>query len=626
MLRAANRVTVPHATHGRGSSRSRGWPSVLASAHASAWLLVLLVAMLPRGALAHEGTQASGLALYLAATDAPAQAFWRATLRRVGLAWQEPRDAAALAALRPAIVILPHARRLSQAELDVLVRLQAHGAGLLATGALGLADDDGETSQAASRLFGGGRLRPLAAAVPAARERLVRDEGVTISGYGLTPLTLDLPAGSRVAFTPHAWLLSGATGASTAAEFTDWSYRPIDGGASGLPAVIYAELATPVRGTAQRARWVYVGMEGLDGDAAAFTTLVRDALAWLAQPRGSATFARARVADWPPGRRWAQLVEMDTELDSRHNPGKFESADALAAQMKQAGARASFYGVSGDLALAPGLVDRLSQDGHEIGLHGDVHDPFGKTPAGEQEQRIEAMLRAWRALRPANAPPPGFRAPYESYDGETQRLLAAAGIAYHVSDPNAAPGRLPYFAEAGPGRRLLNLPRTQPDDFAMLTRSRSVGQLRSWLDIDAASARRSGALALLSVHPQHFEPGSPMRAALPDLLAQLQRAGPTLWWARGQEIAQWWLQRDRVRLQPLPNGLQIELAPGPPLAGLAIVIDRDPRQRLVPRVEGSTARLEALLPWPAADAVAWQTELRLDDLPAGSTRLIWGRP
>lgn len=528
---------------------------------------------------------------------------WRDLLARTRRVWREVEDVEALQTLAPSVLVLPQAAGLSRRELDALERLQQRGTALLLTGRFWVADE-GERPSSAERLLGTSLL-PLA---------LAPDQKYHIASLGLTPVS-GLPAGTRVLnSTNQAWVPQDGGAWLAAAEFTGWSYRPVTG-ETPLAAVAYGER--------HGSRWVYFGFEKGrpdEGERNRLATMLRATLGWLDGP--TAAPPAIHLADWPPGVRSAQLIEMDTELDDSKALRTLDHALALGDMMTAVDARSSFYCVTSDLARAPAVLERLAGQGHELGFHGQRHEPFDKLPEAVQAARIGDMLDEWQRLRPASRDG-GFRAPYESYDLTTERALEAAGIRYHVVDPNATQSRLPHFADLGDGRRLLRLPRTQPDDFNFTIERRDAATTRRLLRLDADAAARAGALAVLSLHPQFFGTGMPVREATPELLAHLRRSGSGIWLATGMDIAAWWRSRERVRLVTQADGLRIEIADGPPIAGLSIVVDADLRQRRVQLVVHTGARLDAPSAWLAGAEHIWQTELRLFDLPAGVTELRW---
>lgn len=526
---------------------------------------------------------------------------WRTLLADSGQPWREIRGAAALRRAAPAVVVLPQPERLTPAELRMLRRLQAGGTALLATGRLGPAAAD--VRAAAGSLLG------------VALRRLPSGEPSHVSVIGLTPPSAELPAGTRMfKLKEETWTPQPGRGTwLPAADFTDWSYRPITGRLP-LTAVAY--------GTRGRARWVYFGFEAphlQDGDRIRFSRLVQGTLAWL-----SAGNPGARLADWPTGYRSAQLVEMDTEIGGGDDARDLGRALDLAAIVASVGGHASYYCVVSHVARVPEVIDKLAAAGHEIGFHGDDHETFKGQPAALQAARFASMQEQLRQFRPY-AGGGGFRAPYEAYDANTEAALADAGIEYHVADTNADPSRLPHFAPQL-GARLVRLPRTQPDDENFTHEVHSRAEVQRLLRIDADEAARQGALALLSVHPDNFAPSAPVRQALPELLAHVTRPGSGVWLATGGEIARWWRERSRVTVQVLADRVRLEVTPGPPVRGLSIIVDADIHRRALQLQDASTARLEPARTWPAAGRPAWQSELRLRDVPAGVTVVRWSEP
>lgn len=577
---------------------------------AAAWCVAMACA-LPAAACGVDRVAASPAVLLYIARDGAVEAtrtFWRTLLDRSGCPWRELRslrEPAALAA-GATLILAVEGAELLPSERRALSAWPRGGASLLVSGRPGP-----RTGAAAlRRLFG----VPMQSLAPGADQHVV--------AIGHTALTDGLPAGTRILGGPGPFWVPARPGPwRAAAEFTDWSYRPPH--EVPAPAILYGEQ----RGM----RWVYVAAEQHDlvtAEIEALTPLLRRALEWLAAtPRpAQAAVPRVHLADWPDGFRSAQLVEMDTELDYHKDPLHLDRALVLGRWVAAAGARASFYCVTGDLALRPGVLEALAAQGHELGLHGERHDAFGRTPADEQAWRVRAMWAQWQALRgtAAVAGETGFRAPYEVYDEATERALADQAIGYHVSDAPSAPHRLPYFVEAGAGRRLLRLPRSQPDDHWFFGQSLDAPTVRRQLRVDAQSAHRIGALGLLSLHPQYFAADSPVRAALPDWLAALPRGTGGVWLATGGEIAAWWQRRSRVQWAADAEGVRLEVPAGPPAQRLTLVVDTDLRGHAVRSSAPSSIDVVAVRPWPDAEGPVWQSaiDLRVNGT-GGAARLAW---
>jgi hypothetical protein len=62
----------------------------------------------------------------------------------------------------------------------------------------------------------------------------------------------------------------------------------------------------------------------------------------------------------------------------------------------------------------------------------------------------------------------GFRAPTESWDETTEKLLRKVGVRHHVADPASSESRVPGFSAAEPTLStedaIVVMPRTQMDD------------------------------------------------------------------------------------------------------------------------------------------------------------------
>jgi peptidoglycan/xylan/chitin deacetylase (PgdA/CDA1 family) len=75
-------------------------------------------------------------------------------------------------------------------------------------------------------------------------------------------------------------------------------------------------------------------------------------------------------------------------------------------------------------------VQEVVEQGHEVSLHGWVHEDWASLTAIEAAELID---RGLRALRSAGAQPVGFRAPGGERGPYTARLLAEAGLLYDAS-------------------------------------------------------------------------------------------------------------------------------------------------------------------------------------------------
>jgi peptidoglycan/xylan/chitin deacetylase (PgdA/CDA1 family) len=222
--------------------------------------------------------------------------------------------------------------------------------------------------------------------------------------------------------------------------------------------------------------------------------------------------------------------------------------------MQSVGVRGTFYSLTSISRKHPELVKELAKN-HEIGYHGDVHIGFKGKNEDEQSRRMKNMVVQMRESvgEPITSSISGFRAPTESYDKTTDKLLRQIGVTHHVTDPSASEGRLPYFSNAetdiDPESQVIGLPRTQRDDlnYKSLQLSNEVTQSRMLAELDLTM--RMGALGVLSIHSQNYGDGGSMAFATPPYLKKLTQNTSHAWVATGKEIAEWWRMRNRVSLK-----------------------------------------------------------------------------
>jgi hypothetical protein len=107
---------------------------------------------------------------------------------------------------------------------------------------------------------------------------------------------------------------------------------------------------------------------------------------------------------------------------------------------------------------------------------------------------------------------------------------------------------------------------------------------------ELALAESQGALGILSVHTQNFAQGSPLASAVSIYLQQLAWLREAVWLASAGEVAEWWRDRDRVRVVSRDLGLRAEfdlsVTPGEPLDGVSVVVML-PRKNVLPTVRGA---------------------------------------
>ena len=460
---------------------------------------------------------------------------WRAYFSTRGKTFREIDNLADVPDKAGNVLVLPSAVALGSEERSRIAGFQNAGGGVVATWASGSRDGAGEWQ-------GWAFMQELGVYVLGEIPSQSDDRQLTITGE--TPITLNMTPGQRVWMSRTSEPLLRFRGEAVAARFTNWT-RTAPDERKEEGAIVFTER--------RNSRTVAFAFSESVWAAAPTATyeLIDNSLAWLQRQPGIA------LANWPGGHRAAQIVEMDTEQD-------FQNGRQLVSMLAQARIPATFF-VLTSLAAQYAEDLRVYARDYEIAYHGDTHVSFKDQPAPEQERRIQVMKSQLASVAPDAATRAiGFRAPFEGYDATTERILQRNGIRYHVADPSRSDGQLPIFArmqDVAQEDELLVIPRTQRDDFNLLSQANTPDPLLRLLLADLNETVRLGSLGLLSVHSQNFAPGSPLSVAMPVYLADVAskaRSG-LLWAASGAQVDAWWRDRRRFTVTGVLRGHRLEM-------------------------------------------------------------------
>lgn len=166
----------------------------------------------------------------------------------------------------------------------------------------------------------------------------------------------------------------------------------------------------------------------------------------------------------------------------------------LFALLERRALRATFFVEGWNGEHHPQAVRAIAERGHELGMHGWVHERWSELAPAE-EARLAA--RATDALeRAAGVRPVGFRAPGGARSAATEGILAGLGYRYDASLGGGAPTRL--------ASGLAQLPFRWPhvDGFHYLARKPrpSPGQVRDGWLAEVERVAREGGLFVLICH------------------------------------------------------------------------------------------------------------------------------
>jgi peptidoglycan-N-acetylglucosamine deacetylase len=194
----------------------------------------------------------------------------------------------------------------------------------------------------------------------------------------------------------------------------------------------------------------------------------------------------------------------------------------------------------------PRMVEAIIAGGHEIGLHGYLHEKLASLTEVEEE---EILVRSIEILtRLSGSRPVGYRAPWFEINPWTPALLARHEINYCASEMG---DDVPYFHENGlveiPGQWMLE----DWEQFAFNAdpawgfvpeNCEKVFDLW-WREFEAM--HELGCCFVLTLHP--WLSGRPSRVRLLEDLVNSMREKGAVWFARGNEIANYFREHPEAR-------------------------------------------------------------------------------
>jgi peptidoglycan-N-acetylglucosamine deacetylase len=154
-------------------------------------------------------------------------------------------------------------------------------------------------------------------------------------------------------------------------------------------------------------------------------------------------------------------VEEDCPPMLTSTRGMEEGLPKLLDLFKKEEIKATFF-VTGIMAEQyPNLIDRISEEGHELGCHGYTHARFDRM--GTEEVRI-ALRQAGKVLRKFSKRLVSFRAPNLRFPAKYLKLLEDEGFLY---DSSLAAYK-PPFSKSIVGDKIVRIPATITSSFLRL--------------------------------------------------------------------------------------------------------------------------------------------------------------
>jgi peptidoglycan/xylan/chitin deacetylase (PgdA/CDA1 family) len=178
---------------------------------------------------------------------------------------------------------------------------------------------------------------------------------------------------------------------------------------------------------------------------------------------------------WPDGARCAVSFSFDVDVDSMVRLSYGEKAaerlstlswlgyEAIAVPRlvrlyEELGVKQTFFFPGYCIDAYPELVEAVLAGGHEVGLHGYLHEVMNAQDAATELEILERGLEA--AAKLMDSPPVGWRAPLYGISDRSPELLLEHGFVY---DASLMGDDQPYLLRTPKGD-LIELPSDTPND------------------------------------------------------------------------------------------------------------------------------------------------------------------
>ena len=172
---------------------------------------------------------------------------------------------------------------------------------------------------------------------------------------------------------------------------------------------------------------------------------------------------------WPNGARCAVAITFDVDSDSFVHIAEPARAHRLVCTTSWAryddvaiprlveifrryGIHQTFFFPGWCMERYPHLVEAVLAGGHEVGLHGYLHELANTLPKEREAELLQRGIEV--AQRVTGRRPTGWRAPLYSYSEHTTELIARAGFKY---DSSLMGDDVPYLLES-PAGEVVELP------------------------------------------------------------------------------------------------------------------------------------------------------------------------
>lgn len=232
---------------------------------------------------------------------------------------------------------------------------------------------------------------------------------------------------------------------------------------------------------------------------------------------------------------------------ARYGPrvGAYRILDLL----RDKGVKATFFFPGYTAELYPSLVEQIDRDGHEIGIHGYMHEPLSTLSPEAEEETLVRTIDILEGI--TGRKPVGYRAPLWDLNLDLPALLARHGLLY---DSSLMDDDKPYAIATAAGK-LIELPVHWTNDdweqFGYLMNP-AIGSgvietcekaFQLWKEEFDGMYRYGGAF-VLTMHPEIT--GRPARVMMLERLIDYIQSHEGVWMTTCAEIARYTLSHQNA--------------------------------------------------------------------------------
>ncbi|HHC75142.1 MAG TPA: hypothetical protein ENK78_08715 [Thiothrix sp.] len=237
------------------------------------------------------------------------------------------------------------------------------------------------------------------------------------------------------------------------------------------------------------------------------------------------------IALWPQGKKFAALLEEDTE-------DQYYEAQRVAEYFGSKNYPITWYVLSNDAQQYKSVTRLLAETG-EMACHGDNHQPFILNSERQQHMRLARCKKVVKAL--TNQTVYSFRPPEERHDNTTFSALANNDFRYFIGKTAVDRFVPQLYQNKEKTKSIVSMPRMGSDDYSLWSQYKmNAEDSINTLKHEADWVETVGGLYMFSFHTQYMGDDNHFHTVtgIADYIAK-----KPVYFALTSEIGEWWKVR-----------------------------------------------------------------------------------